>query len=73
MRGVKLLVNDRQSQKKGYKILAKVIEKYEIEKIEDLGQIKNEITPLMKGQATKQRLNLIKAFLQAAQKFKTQP
>ena len=37
MRGVKLLVNDRQSQKKGYKILAKVIEKYEIEKIEDLG------------------------------------
>jgi len=25
----------------------------------------------MKGQATKQRLNLIKAFLKAAQKFKT--
>jgi hypothetical protein len=30
MRGVKMFVSDKQTQKKGYKILAKVIEKYEL-------------------------------------------
>jgi hypothetical protein len=63
MRGVKFLVNDKQTQKKGYKILSKVIKSYEIEKVEDLAQIRSEITPMMKGQATKQRLHLITAFL----------
>ncbi len=32
--------------------------------------MKNEITPMMRGQATKQRLCLIKAFVQAMQQFK---
>jgi hypothetical protein len=49
MRGVKVFVNDKQTQKKGYKILAKVIEKYEVESIAELSEIKNEITPMMKG------------------------
>ncbi len=49
MRGVKYLVNDKQTQKKGYKILSRVIERYEIECVEELSQIKTEITPLMKG------------------------
>lgn len=49
MRGVKYLVNDKQTQKKGYKILSRVIERYEIERVEELSQIKTEITPLMKG------------------------
>lgn len=53
MRGVKVFVNDKQTQKKGYKILAKVIEKFEFESIEELNEIKQEITPMMKGQATK--------------------
>ena len=49
MRGVKLLVNDKQTQKKGYQILSKVIERYEIEKVDELSQIRTEITPMMKG------------------------
>jgi len=49
MRGVKYLVNDKQTQKKGYKILSRVIERYEVERVEELSQIKAEITPLMKG------------------------
>lgn len=36
MRGVKYLVNDKQTQKKGYKILSRVIERYEIERVEEL-------------------------------------
>ena len=53
--------------------MSKVIERYDIEKVADLSQIRTEITPMMKGQATKQRLYLIKAFLKAASKFKDQP
>jgi len=33
--------------------LAKVIEKFEFVNIDELAEIKNEITPMMKGQATK--------------------
>lgn len=50
-----------------------MIERYEIQRVEELSQIKTEITPMMKGQATKQRLHLINAFLKAATKFKDQP
>lgn len=70
MRGVKMFVSDKQTQKKGYKILAKVIEKYELQNLGELAEIKTEITPMMKGQATKQRLHLIKAFLHAMSRFK---
>lgn len=72
MRGVKAFVNDKQTQKKGYKILTKVIEKFEVSSIDELAEIKNEITPMMRGQATKQRLCLIKAFVAAMQQFKAQ-
>jgi hypothetical protein len=33
--------------------LTTVIEKFEISTIDELAEIKNEITPLMKGEATK--------------------
>lgn len=49
MRGVKVFVDDKNTQKKGYKILQKVIDKFEISTVEELNQIKNELTPLMKG------------------------
>jgi hypothetical protein len=53
MRGVRLFVTDKQTQKKGYKILAKVIDKFELSNLAELVEIKTEITPMMKGQATK--------------------
>ncbi len=49
MRGVKAFVNDKQTQKKGYKILTKVVEKFEVSSIDELAEIKNEITPMMRG------------------------
>jgi predicted GNAT family acetyltransferase len=49
MAGVKDFVNDHATQKKGYKILTRVIESFQLETLEELAEIKNEITPLMKG------------------------
>lgn len=49
MRGVKIFVDEKSTQKRGYKILAKVIDKFEINTVDELAQIKNELTPLMKG------------------------
>lgn len=70
MRGVKVFVDDRATQKKGYKILTKVVERFDLESFDQLVEIKQEITPMMKGQATKQRLQLIHSFVKAIVKFK---
>jgi hypothetical protein len=70
MRGVKIFVDDRVTQKKGYKILTKVVERFDLENFDQLLEIKQEITPLMKGQATKQRLQLIHSFVKAIVRFK---
>jgi predicted peroxiredoxin len=40
MRGVKLFVDSKGTQKKGYKILSKVIEKFELSGLSELVQIK---------------------------------
>ena len=56
MLGVKGFIEDKQTQKKGYKILTKVVQRIQVKDLEELVEIKNEITPIMKGQATKQRL-----------------
>jgi predicted peroxiredoxin len=40
MRGVKLFVDNKGTQKKGYKILSKVIEKFELSGLSELVQIK---------------------------------
>ena len=49
MRGVKIFVDDKATQKKGYKILTNVVERFDLESFEQLVEIKTEITPLMKG------------------------
>ena len=72
MTGVKDFVNDHATQKKGYKILTRVIESFQLQTLEELAEIKNEITPLMKGQVTKQRLYLIKAYIKSMEQFKDQ-
>jgi len=53
MRGVKIFVEQKATEKKGYKMLAKVIEKFQAESIQELIEIKDEVTPIMKGQPTK--------------------
>lgn len=40
MRGVKVFVDDRSTQKKGYKILTKVVEKFDLENFDQLIEIK---------------------------------
>lgn len=70
MRGVKIFVDDRATQKKGYRILTKIIERFDLETFDQLIEIKQEITPMMKGQATKQRLQLIHSFVKAIVRFK---
>lgn len=53
MTGVKVFIADSSTQKRGYKLLARIIEKYELQSVEELYEIREEITPLMRGQATK--------------------
>ena len=65
MQGIKVFIGDFKTKKKAYKLLAKIVEKYELDQgIGELIQIHKELTPLMEGQATKQRLRLVKAYIQ---------
>ena len=65
MQGIKVFVSDLKTRKKGYKMLAMVVENFELSGgIEELKQINNEVTPLVDSQATKQRLGLVKAYIQ---------
>ena len=63
MKGVKIFIDEPLTQKQGYKILAKVIEKYELADINELFVIQKELNPLMVGQTSKQRLSLIHAYV----------
>ena len=64
MQGIKIFINDFKTKKKAYKLLAKIVEKYELETgIQELLQIHQEVTPLVEGQATKPRLRLISAYI----------
>jgi hypothetical protein len=49
MRGVKIFLDDKATQKKGYKILTKITERFDLESFDQLLEIKQEITPMMKG------------------------
>jgi len=72
MTGVKVFIADNLTQKRGYKLLARIIEKYELQSVEELYEIREEITPLMRGQATKQRLQLIKSYIDSLIRFTAQ-
>lgn len=47
MKELKVFITDSQTQKYGYKILTKVIEKYELTNIDELFTIQKEISPLL--------------------------
>lgn len=54
MTGIKIFLNDFQTKKKAYKLLAKIVENYDLENgIEELSQIHEEITPMIEGNSTK--------------------
>ena len=64
MQGIKIFINDFKTKKKAYKLLAKIVEKYQLENgLQELLQIHQEVTPLVEGQATKPRLRLINAYI----------
>ena len=49
MQHVKVFVDDRQTQKKGYKILSKVVSRFELSNMAEIAEIKQTITPIMQG------------------------
>lgn len=51
-------------------MLAKIIEKYELENIGELMQIQKELNPMLLGQASKQRVMLIQSYVMQLGKFK---
>ena len=65
MQHVKVFVDDRVTQKKGYKILSKVIERFELGDLDEIAEIKERILPMMKGSANKERITLISSFINA--------
>ena len=65
MQHVKVFADDRSTQKKAYKILAKVVERFELTGLDEITEIKQTIIPLMKGQASKDRVVLINSFINA--------
>lgn len=49
MKGLKVFIDNQTSQKYGYKLLSKIIEKYELENIQELFKIQSELNPLLTG------------------------
>ena len=65
MQGMKDFIKDSRTKKKAYKLLTSLVEKYEFERgIEELIEVHQNLTSMVDGQATKQRLRLIKAYVQ---------
>ena len=70
MQGIKIFINDFKTKKKAYKLLARIVERYELEGgIQELLQIHQEVTPLVEGRATKPRLRLIGAYISQVKNF----
>ena len=49
--------------------MAKIIERFEMQSLENISEIKTTILPIMRGQTNKDRINLIKSFINAVQKI----
>ena len=53
--------------------MAKVIERFELHSLDEIAEIKQTITPIMKGQATKERILLIASFVRAVEQIEKDP
>jgi len=70
MQGIKVFLSDFKTKKKAYKLLALIVEKYDLENgISELVEIHTELTPIMEGQATKSRLRLVRAYIEQIKRF----
>ena len=69
MKGLKVFIDCRDTQKQAYKLMAKIIEKYELENVGELMQIQKELNPMLMGQASKQRVMLIQSYVRQMVKF----
>lgn len=49
MQNLKSFIADRQTQKKGYKLVSKVVERIELTNLDDIAEIKAVINPIMAG------------------------
>lgn len=64
MQGIKGFIEDARTKKKAYKLMARIVEKYQLENgLQELSQIHSELTSLAEGQNSKQRLRLVKAYV----------
>jgi len=51
--------------------LTKVIDKFELQSVDELAEIRSDVTPMMQGSPSKQRLHLIEAYVESLIKFST--
>ena len=70
MKGLKIFIDCPTTTKQAYKLLAKIIEKYELTGLSELVQIHRELSPLLAGQASKQRVMLIQSYVVQMNRFK---
>lgn len=69
MQGIKVFVADIKTRKKAYRLLALVVQNFDLTNgIEELKGIKRDVSPILEGQATKQRLGLIRAYIEQIKK-----
>lgn len=70
MKGIKAFIDDPRTKKRAYKLMARIVEKYEIENgVQELVQVHQELTSHIEGQNSKQRLLLIKSYIKQIQKM----
>lgn len=70
MKGLKIFIDCPTTTKQAYKLLAKIIEKYELTGLSELVEIHRELSPLLAGQASKQRVMLIQSYVVQMNRFK---
>jgi hypothetical protein len=71
MQGLKLFIDCPATQKQAYKLLAKIIEKFELHNVAELGKVQSDLKPLLVGQASKPRVMLIQAYISQLEKLAT--
>jgi len=69
MQGVKVFIEDYRTKKKAYKLMARIVEKHELDNgVQELIQIHQGLTSMVEGQNSKQRLTLIRAYVKQIEK-----
>lgn len=67
--GIKALIKDPRTKKKAYKLMAGVVKRFEFDNIAELSRIHTDLTSMVDGQATKQRIVLLDAYVTQIKTF----